>query len=289
MNPSSSSAAPESSWDLVIRPQARWLDLHLGDLWKYRDLVRMFVWRDFAASYKQTILGPLWHVIQPLLTALTFTVIFGRIARLPTDGLPQFLFYMTGNVIWGYFAACLTSTSGTFISNAHIFGKVYFPRMAVPVSVVISRLIAFAIQFAIYLAFLAWFALRGSDVRPNLLVLLTPLLLVLLAGLGLGFGILISSLTIRYRDLNLLVGFGLQLVMYATPVIYPLSTVPEKYRWLVSLNPMTSVVETFRYAFLGAGTVSVHQLVYSVVFTLVILFLGLVVFSRVERTFMDTV
>lgn len=283
--------APESSsgWDLEISPRTGWLDLRLGDLWRYRDLVAIFVWRDFTASYKQTILGPLWHIIQPLLTAVTFTVIFGRIAKLPTDGLPPFLFYMTGNVIWGYFAACLSSTSSTFISNAHIFGKVYFPRLAVPVSVVISRLIAFAIQFAIYLAFLFWFAARGSSVQPNWHVVLLPLLLVMLAGLGLGFGILISALTTRYRDLQYLVGFGLQLAMYATPVIYPISSVPEQYRWLISANPVAPIVETFRYAFLGAGSFSWLSLGYSAGFTMTLLTCGIILFNHVEKTFMDTV
>ena len=281
--------ADSESWDLVIQPKTGWLDLHLAELWKYRDLVRMFIWRDFAASYKPTILGPLWHIIQPLLTALTFTVIFGRIARLSTDGLPPFLFYMTGNVIWGYFAACLTSTSSTFISNAHIFGKVYFPRLAVPVSVVISRLVAFAIQFAIYLAFLGWFMVSGSDIRPSVHMALLPLLLLLLAGQGLGFGILISSLTTRYRDLQQLVGFGLQLAMYATPVIYPMSAVPAQYRWVMAANPVAPIVETFRFAFLGAGSFSWLHLAYSAGFTLLVLVLGVILFNRVERTFMDTV
>lgn len=279
----------DSTWDLIIEPRQGWFNLHLGDLWRYRDLVRIFVWRDFSASYKQTILGPLWHIIQPLLTALTFTVIFGRIARLSTDGLPPFLFYMTGNVIWGYFAACLNSTSSTFISNAHIFGKVYFPRLAVPVSVVISRLFAFAIQFAIYLAFLGWFMVRGSDVQPSLHVALLPLLLLLLAGQGLGFGILISSLTTRYRDLQQLVGFGIQLAMYATPVIYPMSAVPAQYRWVMIANPVAPIVETFRFAFLGVGSFSWFHLAYSAGFTLLVLALGVILFNRVERTFVDTV
>jgi len=281
--------AAAGSWDLVIEPTARWFDLRLGDLWRYRDLVTMFVWRDFAASYKQTVLGPLWHIIQPLLTALTFTVIFGRIARLPTDGLPPFLFYMTGNVIWGYFAACLTSTSATFTSNAHIFGKVYFPRLAVPVSVVISRLIAFFIQFALYLGFLVWFWYRGAEVRPNLHIVWLPVLLLLMAGQGLGFGIVISSLTTRYRDLQYLVGFGVQLAMYATPIIYPLSSVPERYQWLVLANPMAAVVEAFRYAFLGAGTFNLLHLAYSAAFTVLLLLAGMLIFHRVERNFMDTV
>ncbi|HMO50402.1 MAG TPA: ABC transporter permease [Kiritimatiellia bacterium] len=285
MNQPSSS----ESWDLVIEPKRRWFELHLRDLWRYRDLVRMFVWRDFTAQYKQTILGPLWHIIQPLLTTITFTIIFGRVAKLPTDGLPPFLFYMTGNVVWAYFATCLTATSNTFIGNAHIFGKVYFPRVAVPVSVVISRLIGFAIQFSFYLAFLAWFAWRGADIQINRMVLLTPFLLVLMAGLGLGFGVLISSLTTRYRDLQQLVGFGVQLAMYATPVVYPLSLVGENYRWIVLANPMTPIVETFRHAFLGAGTVSPWHLAYSTAFTVILFIGGLALFNRVEKTFMDTV
>lgn len=280
----------EAGWDLVIQPRTGWLQLHLADLWRYRDLILLFVRRDFVAVYKQTILGPLWHIIQPLMTTLTFTVIFGRIAQLSTDGLPPFLFYMTGTVIWNYFSNCLTGTSNTFVGNAHIFGKVYFPRLAVPVSIVVSRLISFGIQFALYLAFLAWFAMRGTAVRPDwTLLLLSPLLLLAMAGLGLGFGILISSLTTRYRDLQNLVAFGVQLAMYASPVIYPLSAVPEKHRWLVLLNPMSAIIETFRCALLGAGTFEPLHLAYSFTFTAVILFCGLLIFNRVERTFMDTV
>jgi lipopolysaccharide transport system permease protein len=279
----------EDAWDLVIEPRKRWFELNLRDLWRYRDLVRMFVWRDFTAQYKQTILGPLWHIIQPLITAITFTVIFGRVAKLPTDGLPPFLFYMTGNVVWAYFSTCLTATSNTFIGNAHIFGKVYFPRIAVPVSIVISRLIGFAIQFSIYLMFLAWYAWRGFDVKVTAVALLTPLLLVLMGGLGLGLGILVSSMTTRYRDLQQLVGFGVQLAMYATPIVYPLSLVGEKYRWLVLANPMTPIVETFRVAFLGAGTFDPLHLLYSTVFMVVLMILSLALFNRVEKTFMDTV
>lgn len=289
MKASTPSSPPEEPWDLVIQSQSRWLDLHLDDLWKYRDLVRMFVWRDFSAQYKQTILGPFWHVVQPLLTALTFTLIFGQVAKLPTDGVPPFLFYMAGNVIWSYFSTCLISTSATFTSNAHIFGKVYFPRMAVPVSVVISRLIGFAIQFSIYLVFLGWFTWRGASVELTAWVLATPLLLLMMAGLGLGFGIIVSSLTTRYRDLQQLISFGVQLAMYATPVVYPLSMVGEKYRWIVLANPMTAIVETFRTAFLGSGTAEIAHLAYSFGFMLMLLFAGLILFQRVEKTFMDTV
>lgn len=276
-------------WDLEIRPQAGWFDLHLRDIWRYRDLIRMFVWRDFTAQYKQTILGPLWHIVQPLITAVTFTLIFGRVAKLPTDGLPPFLFYMTGNIIWNYFSTCLISTSTTFTGNAHIFGKVYFPRMVVPISVVISRLIGFGIQLAIYVVMLLWFGWRGADIHLTPWALLTPALLVLMAGLGLGFGILVSSLTTRYRDLQQLISFGVQLAMYATPVVYPLSMVGDRYRWVVLANPMTAIVETFRDAYLGTGTVDVAHLLYSAGFMITLLTLSLAIFNRVERTFMDTV
>jgi lipopolysaccharide transport system permease protein len=276
-------------WDMVIRPQRGLFDLRLGELWRARDIVRMFVWRDFVSVYKQTILGPLWYLIQPLLTTITFTVIFGNIAKLPTDGLPQFLFYMSGTVVWSYFAACLTKTSETFISNANLFGKVYFPRLAVPVSILISNLITFAIQFAFFLAFVGYFALRGTVLHANIWMLLTPVLLLMMAGLGLGSGILVSSLTTRYRDLRFLVQFGVQLLMYATPVIYPASTIPARFQFLIQANPMTPIVEAFRYAFLGAGSVHLSGLVYSAGFTLAVMLLGTVVFNRVEQTFMDTV
>jgi lipopolysaccharide transport system permease protein len=282
-------AVGDDEWTMVIRPHAPWYDLRLGELWQARDLIGLFVWRDFVAVYKQTILGPLWYLVQPLLTTLTFTVIFGKIANLPTDGLPQFLFYMSGTVIWSYFAACLTKTATTFTGNAGLFGKVYFPRLAVPVSILISNLISFAIQFGLFLVFLVYFVLAGSGVQPNWAILLTPLLLLIMAAQGLGFGILISSLTTRYRDLQFLVGFGVQLWMYGTAVIYPLSVVPQQYRWLVLLNPLTPVIEAFRLAYLGTGTVTAGLLIYSAVFTLGIVLSGLIVFNRVERNFMDTV
>jgi lipopolysaccharide transport system permease protein len=280
----------EDTWSLVIEPQRGLLDLRLRELWHYRDLVMLFVRRDFVAVYKQTILGPLWYLIQPLLTTLTFTFIFGRIASLPTDGLPQFLFYMSGTVVWSYFAACLTKTSETFVQNANLFGKVYFPRMAVPVSVLISNLITFVIQFLLFLVFVAYFAIRGTDIQLNWSwILLSPLLILMMAGLGLGFGVIISSLTTKYRDLRFLVQFGVQLLMYATPVIYPVSSIPERFQWIILANPMAPIVEAFRYAFLGAGTVDLGSLLYSFVFMLVVVFLGTVVFNRVEQTFMDTV
>ena len=278
-----------SKWDLVIGPQRNLFDLRLRELWHARDLILLFVRRDFVSVYKQTILGPLWYLIQPLLTTIIFTVIFGNIAKLPTDGLPQFLFYMSGTVVWTYFASCLTKTSETFVSNANLFGKVYFPRLAVPISILISNLIAFAIQFTFFLAFLGYFALQGSQLHPNWWMLLTPVLLLMMAGLGLGLGIIVSSLTTKYRDLRFLVQFGVSLLMYVTPVIYPTSAIPERFQALIKFNPMSSVVEAFRYAFLGAGTVDLLQLVYGFGIMLAVIIIGVVIFNRVEATFMDTV
>ena len=279
----------DQHWSMIIEPQRSLLDLRLGELWRYKDLVLLFVRRDFVSVYKQTILGPLWYLIQPILTTLTFTVIFGQIASLPTDGLPQFLFYMSGTVVWGYFADCLNKTSNTFVQNAGLFGKVYFPRLAVPISILISNLVTFAIQLTLFIVFMLFFMWTGNRVNPNWYLLLLPILILMMAGLGLGFGIIISSLTTKYRDLRFLVQFGVQLMMYATPVIYPVSSIPERFRWIILANPMTPIVETFRYAFLGAGTVSWNQLLYSFGFMLVVVFLGSIIFNRVEQTFMDTV
>jgi len=284
-----SKVTSDSEWTLEIKPVSGWFNFHLKDVWRYRDLLLMFVKRDFVSVYKQTILGPFWFFLQPILTTITFTVVFGNIAKIPTDGVPPILFYMTGIVCWSYFSDCLTRTSSTFISNANIFGKVYFPRLVTPLSNVISLLIKFAIQLFLLVVFLIYFKSNGSDVNPNIYILLTPYLILLMAGLGLGFGIIVSSLTTKYRDLTFLVSFGVQLLMYATPVIYPLSVLPEKYRWIVMANPMTAIVETFRFAFLGSGTFSPENLIYSTVFMLVILGLGIIVFNRVEKTFMDTV
>ena len=290
-SPDSPLPAPRSAseWDLVLRPKTGWFDLHLSDLWRYRDLTLLFVWRDFVAQYKQTILGPLWHIIQPLFTTLLFTLMFGRVAKLPTDSLPPMLFYMAGVTCWNYFAECLNRTAGTFINNASIFGKVYFPRLCVPVSIVISNIIKFGIQFTLFLCFLGYFAWRGAPVHPNAMVLLTPVLVLIMAALGLGTGIIVSALTTRYRDLQILITFGVQLAIYATPVIYPLSMISESKRWILLLNPMTGLVETFRYAFLGAGSFEPIYLAYSAATTLVLLFVGIILFNHVERTFMDTV
>lgn len=279
----------DENWTMVLRPRGGWFDIDLRELWSYRDLILLFVRRDFVAIYKQTILGPLWFLVQPLFTTLVFTVIFGKVAKIPTDGLPPVLFYMTGIVAWNYFSRCLTGTSDTFVTNAAMFGKVYFPRLVVPISVVISNILTFIIQLGLLFAFLSYYYLKGAPVQSGLWILLTPLMIVHMAALALGTGILISSLTTKYRDLTFAVGFGVQLWMYATPIVYPISQVPEKWHWLMALNPMTAIVEIFRYAFLGAGTVDLAVMGISIGMTFVIMFIGIVLFSRIEKTFMDTV
>ena len=282
-------AADEESWDLVIGAKARWFDLHLRDLWRYRDLVLLFVRRDFVAQFKQTILGPAWFVIRPLLTTIMFTIVFGNIAKLSTDGLPKMLFYLSGTVLWQYFSMCLTATAGTFRTNAALFGKVYFPRLAVPVSIIISQLLRLGIQIAFFLCFLAYFGVRGAHISPNWTIALLPVLILIMAALSLGLGIIFSSLTTKYRDLSNLLQFGVRLLMYAAPVIYPLSSLSGKYRYMILANPMTPIIETFRYGFLGAGTFSWGYLGYAAACAAVILFIGIVIFTKIERTFMDTV
>lgn len=290
MPPNGLNNIEEENWSMVIEAQRNWFDLRLGELWRYKDLVLLFVQRDFISVYKQTILGPLWYLIQPLLTTLTFTFIFGNIAKLPTDGLPQFLFYMSGTVVWSYFAECLNKTSNTFLQNANLFGKVYFPRLAVPVSILISNLITFLIQFAMFLVFVFYFFLIGAPIHLNWIwILVSPILILMMAGLGLGFGIIISALTTKYRDLRFLVTFGVQLLMYAAPVIYPVSSIPARFQWIILANPITSIVEAFRFAFLGAGTVNIGHLLYSFCFMLIVVILGIIIFNHVEQTFMDTV
>ena len=277
------------NWTTIIKPKTGWFDINLKELVQYKDLIVMFVKRDFKTMYKQTILGPLWIIINPLLTTLMFTVVFGNIANISTDGMPQIVFYMLGTTVWTYFSSCLTKTSSTFTGNAGIFGKVYFPRLVTPISTVISGLINFGVQFLMFLGFMAYFMIKGSPIEPNLWILITPLLLVQLAALALGFGIIISSMTTKYRDLAVLVTFGVQLWMYATPVVYPASQIGGKLKTLMMLNPVSPIVESFRYAFLGSGSIPWNYLGISVVTTLVVLFAGVVLFSRVEKTFMDTV
>ncbi len=279
----------ESGWTSVIRPVSGWFDIRLSELWRYRDLIMLFVRRDFVSVYKQTVLGPVWYLLQPVFTTVVFTIIFGKVAKIPTDGLPQPLFYMAGVVAWGYFAGCLNKTSNTFVDNADIFGKVYFSRLTVPISNVVSNLISFGIQFGLFLCFLGYYIATGASVRVTPFVVFVPLLLLQMAALGLGFGIIVSSLTTKYRDLTQLVGFGVQLWMYASPVVYPISRIPDRWRWIVSLNPVAPVIEAFRYIFLGAGTVTAVQMGTSIGITVLVLFIGIMLFSRIEKSFMDTV
>ena len=279
----------EEQWTEVIQPRTNLFDLGLADVWRYRDLVMLFVRRDFVSTYKQTVLGPIWFFIQPLLTTITYMIVFGGIANLSTDGLPQLPFYLAGVTIWNYFAQTLTTVSTVFTANAAIFGKVYFPRLTMPLSIVISNLVRFGIQFALFLAVWGYYLVRTSSLHPNLYMLLTPLLLVLMGLLGLGLGMIFSALTTKYRDLAMLLTFGVQLLMYATPVIYPLSKLPVKYKVFILANPLSSIVETFRYAFLGSGTFSWGALGYSTAVTLVVLVLGTVIFNKVEKSFTDTV
>lgn len=276
-------------WTEIIRPHGPLVDLKFRELWAYRDLILLFVRRDFVAQYKQTILGPAWHFVQPLFTTIVFTIVFGKIARIPTDGAPPFLFYMAGTVIWSYFATTLNGTAHTFVRNANIFGKVYFPRLVMPLSVTISGLISFGIQSAFFLILLGWFIVTGAGLRPNAWVLATPVLVLMMAMLGLGLGIIVSALTTRYRDLAVLVGFGVQLLMFASPVVYPLSVLPEPYHSWMALNPNAPILEAFRYAYLGSGSVSLAQLALSAAVSSAILIVGVALFNRVERTFMDTV
>lgn len=276
-------------WDIVIQPKRSLFDLNLREVWRYRDLLTLLVRRDVVAQYKQTILGPLWYFIQPIFTTLIFTVIFGNLAGISTDAIPPMLFYLAGITNWNYFADVLKKTGTTFKDNQGIFGKVYFPRLLMPLSVVTTNLIKYGIQMGLFIGFYIYFVAVGAPVSPNAYALLFPILVIILAGLGLGFGLIITSYTTKYRDLVFLLQFGVQLAMYATPVIYPLSTVPEKYHWLSVLNPMTSVIETFKYGFLGKGTFEWHYLGYSFGFMMVLLLLGIAIFNKTEKNFMDTV
>lgn len=278
-------------WTTVIKPKSSLLSVDFGEIWQYRDLYRMFVKRDIVTWYKQTILGPLWFFIQPIMTTIMFMVVFGGIAGISTDGLPQPLFYLAGICLWTYFSECLNQTSKTFIDNANVFGKVYFPRLVVPMATVTSNLVRLAIQLGLFLVVFAYYMIfTDAPLHPSLYALLTPVLILMLAGLALGFGILFSSLTTKYRDLTFLLTFIVQLWMYATPVIYPLSTIENpKLKFMMQLNPITSIVETFKFAMLGVGEFSWAALGYSAGFMAALLALGIIVFNRIQKTFMDTV
>ncbi|MCG8689242.1 MAG: ABC transporter permease [Desulfobacterales bacterium] len=273
----------------TIQPRDKIFDLRLKEIWQYRDLLLLFVRRDFVAKYKQTILGPLWLFIRPVFQTITMVVVFERMAKLSTDGVPPMLFYLAGVTSWNYFANCLTSTSNTFTANAYIFGKVYFPRAVTPLSIIISNLIQFGIGLLLFIVIYFYFILKGASIQSNITLLLLPLLIIMMGFMGLGLGMLISAMTTKYRDLQNLVAFGVQLLMYATPVILPLSSVPDKYKPVMIWNPMTGIIETFRYAFLGSGSFSWNLLAYSGGFTIGIFLIGLIIFNNTEKNFMDTV
>lgn len=280
----------DEKWDLIIKPKASLLNLNLAELYRYRDLMWLFVRRDFVAQYKQTILGPVWHFIQPILTTLMFLLIFSRIAGIPTDGIHPVLFYMSGIILWNYFSLSLTSTSNTFVANAHIFGKVYFPRIVMPFSFIVSNLIRFGIQLMLLSLAIGWFYFQGYPFTFQLKLLMIPPLLLLMAGIALGAGIIISSLTTKYRDFTVLLAFLVQLAMYITPIAYPMSFLQDKaYGWIIRINPLSPIVEAFRYALFGRGMFAALDLVYSGIWMAFLLLVGLVLFNKVEKSFMDTV
>lgn len=276
-------------WDLVIEPQTSLLEINFKDVWNYRDLLWLLVKRDFVSFYKQTILGPIWFLIQPFITTIIFTFLFGNIAGLSTDGLPQPLFYMAGITAWNYFADCLTKTSTVFRDNANIFGKVYFPRLIMPLSIIVSNLVRFGVQMLLFLTMMIFFYFRGANFEITWFVLFFPFLIILMALLGLGLGLLITAMTTKYRDLAFLITFGVQLLMYTTTVIYPLGAAPENYQFLFSINPMTGIIEAFRFGFLGKGLVNFNTLGYSVIITIVSLIFGVLIFNKTEKNFVDTV
>ena len=279
----------EDHWDLIVKPKSKWYDLRMNEIFRYKDLLLLFVRRDFVSIYKQTILGPIWFFIQPIITAITFTIIFGNLANIPTDGLPPVLFYLCGITLWNYFSDTLSRISDTFTANAGIFGKVYFPRMIMPLSVVLSNLIKLGVQFLLFISVWIFYLIKGNNIHPNATLILVPFLILLMGFLSLSFGIIISSMTTKYRDFKFLITFAVQLLMYGSPIIYPLSVVPEKYKWIILANPITSIIETFKYAFLGVGEFNWLHLGYTLLFTLLLFFLGLIIFHKVEKSFMDTV
>jgi lipopolysaccharide transport system permease protein len=279
----------DKDWDLVIEGSTTLFDLNLKDIWRYRDLLALFVKRDFVSFYKQTVLGPLWFFIQPLFTTIIYTFIFGNLAAIGTDGLPQPLFYLAGITAWNYFSDCFTKTSTVFKDNSNIFSKVYFPRLILPLSIVASNLVRFGVQMLLFLAMIGYYYLHSTAFSINWAMLMFPVLVLLMALLGLGLGLIITALTTKYRDLAFLVTFGVQLLMYTTTVIYPLSSAPVRFKRIIELNPMTGIIEAFRYCFLGKGEFSVWSIGYSALITIVVLVLGILIFNKTERTFVDTV
>ena len=279
----------ETQWDLIIEPKKSLFDVNLRELLRYRDLLFMFIRRDIVTVYKQTILGPIWYILQPVLTVLVFIIVFKNIAGISTDGLPAPLFYLSGVVMWNYFSECFEQTSDTFFMNAEVFGKVYFPRLIMPLTKIVSAMIKFMLQFSIFLFVFIYYYLKPVGLQPNITIFMIPFLLILMAGLGLGAGLIFSSLTIRYRDLKYLIKFGVQLLMYATPVIYPMSMITNEYRHFIAWNPLGYIIEGFRYAFLGVGEFTMGDLLYSTLFTFTILLIGVLLFNKTEQDFMDTI
>lgn len=283
----------EEEWLYEISPERKFLELNFREIYRYRDLLMLFVRRDVVAMYKQTVLGPVWFFIQPILTSLIQFVVFGKIANIPSDGVPYFLFVLAGNVLWNYFSISFTATADTFKKNEAIFGKVYFPRAIMPLAVTISNLLKFLVQFVFFIAVLGYIMWRGGQVNPNIYMVLTPVILLAMALISMGFGMLITSMTTKYRDFTFLLSFGVGLLMYLTPVVYPTSLVldrfPLEYQWLIYANPLTGIFDIFKYAYLGEGVLNWGAIVYSGVFAVFIFFFGLIVFNRTEKSFMDTI
>lgn len=279
-------------WDIVIKPRSSNFSLNYKEVWKYRDLIKRYIHRDIVTAYKQTVLGPIWYLIQPLFMTAMYMFVFGGIANISTDGLPQMLFYLSGILCWNYFGDCLGKAQSTFTANAGVFSKVYFPRLVVPISGIISGMIRLGIQLTLFLSIYFYYYFDGADIHPNMYIFLFPGLIIMTALMGLGFGIIISSMTTKYRDLSIIFGFVTYLWMYATPIMYPLSAIPpsyDKYKWIVELNPMTSIVETTRFAFMGAGTFSWVSLAYSLTVTIIVVIIGTWMFNKIERSFIDVV
>ncbi|HIC8756708.1 TPA: ABC transporter permease [Elizabethkingia anophelis] len=278
----------ENKWTEIIEPQSSLLSLNLKEVWRYRDLLLLLVKRDFVTYFKQTILGPIWFFVNPILTTLIYTLVFGNIAGISTNGAPKIAFYLSGVVMWNYFSTSLTQTSTVFTVNAPIFGKVYFPRLIMPLSIVVSNLMQFGIQFLLFLIIVVYYTFQGQ-LHPNIFVLLTPVLIILMAAFALGVGMIFSSMTTKYKDMAMLLTFGVQLFMYATPIVYPLSTINDKYKYLIELNPLTAIIENFRYAFLGSGSLNIEALGYSCIMIGILLAIGTIIFNRIQKGFMDTI
>lgn len=279
----------QENWTNVIESKNNLFSLNLKEVWHYKDLVYMLVRRDFVTSFKQTILGPLWFFINPIFTTIMYVIVFGNIANISTDGAPQIPFYLSGVILWNYFSSCLNSTSNVFRGNATIFGKVYFPRLVMPLAIVTSNLMQFGVQFCLFIVFLLYYLIVDKNVHPSAWILITPILIVLMAGFAMGTGMIFSAMTTKYKDLSMLLSFGVSLYMYVTPVVYPVSAIPEKYRWIADLNPLTGIFECFKYAYLGVGDFNIGMLTYSVAFIFIILLTGTLIFNKVEKSFMDTV